>query len=176
MAFNPQDFASPYITVDEVIEIKKAFDLFDRDLGGAIDPRGTYQPIKSLKLLLTPSVLRPRPKQSTKWLPRLTRMAVDRSISLSSSQWWSPDPLTMKPERKSTRSSSPMISKKQVLPSLCRVHRLERPQKGCQGPRRTHRWYYPPRNDRTRWCWRRWCSLWGRILQPHYQKDPLISI
>lgn len=39
MAFNPQDFASPYVTVDEVIEIKKAFDYFDRDLGGAIDPR-----------------------------------------------------------------------------------------------------------------------------------------
>lgn len=39
MAFNPQDYASAYVTVDEVIEIKKAFDLFDRDLGGAIDPR-----------------------------------------------------------------------------------------------------------------------------------------
>jgi len=66
MAFNPQDYASPYVTVDEVIEIKKAFDLFDRDLGGAIDPRGTYQPIKNLKSPLTPSVLRPKPKQSIK--------------------------------------------------------------------------------------------------------------
>lgn len=40
MSFNPQDFASQYVTVDEVVEIKKAFDYFDRDLGGAIDPKG----------------------------------------------------------------------------------------------------------------------------------------
>jgi Ca2+-binding EF-hand superfamily protein len=39
MSFNPQDYASAYVTVDEVVEIKKAFDLFDRDLGGAIDPK-----------------------------------------------------------------------------------------------------------------------------------------
>ncbi len=41
MAFNPNDYVTPYITLDEVLEIKKAFDLFDRDLGGAIDPRGS---------------------------------------------------------------------------------------------------------------------------------------
>lgn len=41
MAFNPQDYVSQYVTLDEVLEIKKAFDLFDRDLGGAIDPKGT---------------------------------------------------------------------------------------------------------------------------------------
>ena len=41
MAFNPSDFVTPYITQEEVLEIKKAFDLFDRDLGGAIDPRCT---------------------------------------------------------------------------------------------------------------------------------------
>ena len=40
MSFNANDYVSPYVTVDEVHEIKKAFDLFDRDLGGAIDPRG----------------------------------------------------------------------------------------------------------------------------------------
>jgi centrin-1 len=40
MTFNPKDFATPYITEEEVLDIKKAFDLFDRDLGGAIDPRG----------------------------------------------------------------------------------------------------------------------------------------
>ena len=39
MAFNPQPFVSPYVTLEEVLEIKKSFDLFDRDLGGAIDPR-----------------------------------------------------------------------------------------------------------------------------------------
>jgi Ca2+-binding EF-hand superfamily protein len=41
MSFNPQEFASEYCTIEEVLEIKKAFDLFDRDLGGAIDPKGT---------------------------------------------------------------------------------------------------------------------------------------
>lgn len=41
MAFHPQDFVSPHVTLDEVLEIKKVFDLFDRDLRGAIDPRGT---------------------------------------------------------------------------------------------------------------------------------------
>jgi Ca2+-binding EF-hand superfamily protein len=41
MSFNPKDFVTPYISLEEVLEIKKAFDLFDRDLGGAIDPRGT---------------------------------------------------------------------------------------------------------------------------------------
>ncbi len=40
MAFNAQSYVTPYISVEEVLEIKKAFDLFDRDLGGAIDPRG----------------------------------------------------------------------------------------------------------------------------------------
>lgn len=42
MAFNPQDYASAFVTLDEVLEIKKAFDLFDRDLGGAIDPKCTF--------------------------------------------------------------------------------------------------------------------------------------
>ena len=41
MSFNPQEFVTPYITVEEVLEVKKAFDLFDKDLGGAIDPRCT---------------------------------------------------------------------------------------------------------------------------------------
>ncbi len=41
MTFNPQDYVSAYVTLDEVLEIKKAFDYFDRDLGGAIDPKGT---------------------------------------------------------------------------------------------------------------------------------------
>lgn len=47
MSFNPKDFVSPYVTLEEVLEIKKAFDLFDRDLGGAIDPRGTNDVIKN---------------------------------------------------------------------------------------------------------------------------------
>jgi Ca2+-binding EF-hand superfamily protein len=40
MSFNPKDYASAYITEEEVLEIKKSFDLFDRDLGGAVDPKG----------------------------------------------------------------------------------------------------------------------------------------
>jgi len=39
MSFNPADFTSDYCTTEEVLQIKKAFDLFDRDLGGAIDPK-----------------------------------------------------------------------------------------------------------------------------------------
>ena len=53
MSFNPNDFASEYCTVDEVKEIKRAFDLFDRDLGGAIDPRGIKFIIQNLRSLLT---------------------------------------------------------------------------------------------------------------------------
>lgn len=66
MAFNPNDYVSPYVTLEEVLEIKKAFDLFDRDLGGAIDPRGTSPTTKNSKSPSTPSVLRPRPKLSIK--------------------------------------------------------------------------------------------------------------
>lgn len=40
--FDPSAFASDYVTVDEVLEIKKAFDLFDYDGGGSIDPKGKY--------------------------------------------------------------------------------------------------------------------------------------
>ena len=47
MAFNPNDYVTPYVSQEEVLEIKKAFDLFDRDLGGAIDPRGTPHTIQN---------------------------------------------------------------------------------------------------------------------------------
>lgn len=66
MSFNANDFVSPYITLEEVLEIKKAFDLFDRDLGGAIDPRGNPAPIQNSKLPSTPSVSKPKRKQSTR--------------------------------------------------------------------------------------------------------------
>jgi hypothetical protein len=56
MSFNVNDFANEYCTVEEVLEIKRAFDLFDRDLGGAIDPRGTFWLIQNSRLLLTHSV------------------------------------------------------------------------------------------------------------------------
>lgn len=41
--FDPSAFASEYVTVDEVLDIKRAFDLFDYDGGGSIDPKGTYE-------------------------------------------------------------------------------------------------------------------------------------
>ena len=37
--FDPTPFANEYIPVDEVLEIKRGFDLFDHDGGGSIDPR-----------------------------------------------------------------------------------------------------------------------------------------
>ena len=54
MAFNPQDYVSPYITLEEVLEVKKAFDLFDRDLGGAIDPKGTAMLTQNSRSLSIP--------------------------------------------------------------------------------------------------------------------------
>jgi len=36
--FNPEDHTRPGLSADEVLEIKEAFDLFDSDGGGTIDP------------------------------------------------------------------------------------------------------------------------------------------
>lgn len=58
MTFNPNDFANEYCTVEEVLEIKRAFDLFDRDLGGAIDPRGNFSITQNLRSQSTHSVLK----------------------------------------------------------------------------------------------------------------------
>jgi hypothetical protein len=66
MAFNPNDYVTPYVTLEEVLEIKKAFDLFDRDLGGAIDPRGNHLLIQNLKSPSIPSVSKPKPRLSIK--------------------------------------------------------------------------------------------------------------
>lgn len=38
--FDPTAFASEFVSVEEVLEIKKAFDLFDYDGGASIDPKG----------------------------------------------------------------------------------------------------------------------------------------
>ena len=38
--FDPSAFANEFVTVDEVLDIKRAFDLFDYDGGGSIDPKG----------------------------------------------------------------------------------------------------------------------------------------
>ena len=39
--FDPQAYANDFVSTDEVLEIKRAFDLFDHDEGGSIDPKGT---------------------------------------------------------------------------------------------------------------------------------------
>lgn len=104
MSFNPNDYVSPYITLEEVLEIKKAFDLFDRDLGGAIDPRGKPTHIQNLKLPSTHWESKPKLKPSIRWSLNSTQMAVAKSNSLSFSTWW---PLVLpitNPETKFTRS------------------------------------------------------------------------
>ncbi len=38
--FNAKAYERPGLTEEEVMEIKEAFDLFDTDGGGSIDPKG----------------------------------------------------------------------------------------------------------------------------------------
>lgn len=45
--FDPSAFASEFVSVEEVLDIKKAFDLFDYDGGGSIDPKGNFFLIQS---------------------------------------------------------------------------------------------------------------------------------
>jgi hypothetical protein len=40
IGFNAKNYEKPGLTEEEVIEIKEAFDLFDTDGGGSIDPKG----------------------------------------------------------------------------------------------------------------------------------------
>ena len=42
--FDPSPYANDFVTPDEVLEIKRAFDLFDYDGGGSIDPKGKAFP------------------------------------------------------------------------------------------------------------------------------------
>ena len=39
--FDYEQFVTPFVSLEEVQEIKMAFDLFDTDHGGSIDPKGT---------------------------------------------------------------------------------------------------------------------------------------
>lgn len=66
MSFDPKEYVTPYVSLEEVLEIKKGFDLFDRDLGGAIDPRGKSFSIQNSKLPSTPSELKLKLKLSGK--------------------------------------------------------------------------------------------------------------
>lgn len=47
--FNAKAFERPGLTEEEVLEIKEAFDLFDTDGGGSIDPKGISTSTQSSK-------------------------------------------------------------------------------------------------------------------------------
>lgn len=46
--FDPSLYIRPGVTEEEVNEIKEAFDLFDMDMGGSIDPKELQAAMKSL--------------------------------------------------------------------------------------------------------------------------------
>ncbi|KRX03957.1 hypothetical protein PPERSA_12404 [Pseudocohnilembus persalinus] len=46
--FNPKQYERPGLTEDEIMEIKEAFDLFDSDGGGQIDPKELKAAMTSL--------------------------------------------------------------------------------------------------------------------------------
>ena len=46
--FNPKDYERPGISAEEVLEIKEAFDLFDTDGSGSIDPKELRAAMQSL--------------------------------------------------------------------------------------------------------------------------------
>lgn len=48
--FNPKDYERPGLSEDEIFEIKEAFDLFDSDNTGEIDPADLDEAMKSLGL------------------------------------------------------------------------------------------------------------------------------
>lgn len=39
--FDPKNYERPGLTIDTIMDVKVAFDLFDTDGGGSIDPKGT---------------------------------------------------------------------------------------------------------------------------------------
>jgi hypothetical protein len=57
---------TPYVSQEEVMEIKMAFDLFDLDHGGSIDPKGTPIITQNSRRPSTPSASRPRQRPSTR--------------------------------------------------------------------------------------------------------------
>ena len=61
--FDANAWANEYIPIDEVMDIKRGFDLFDHDGGGSIDPRGNFSIMKNSRSPSTHLVLRLKPKQ-----------------------------------------------------------------------------------------------------------------
>jgi centrin-1 len=48
--FNPKKYERPGLTEEEIMEIKEAFDLFDTDSSGQIDPKELKEAMNSLGL------------------------------------------------------------------------------------------------------------------------------
>ena len=64
--FDARPWVTAYVSEEEVLEIKMAFDLFDLDHGGSIDPKGTHPPTQNSRRPSTPWASRPRRRQSTR--------------------------------------------------------------------------------------------------------------
>ena len=58
--FNPKDYERPGINISEVEEIKEAFDLFDYEGKGSIDPAGSYSHRQSSAMRLQVWATRPK--------------------------------------------------------------------------------------------------------------------
>ena len=167
MTFNPQDYVTEYISVGEVLEIKKGFDLFDRDLGGAIDPKCHHTSMQNWRLLLILLELRLKLKLPIKWLLGWTRTEVARSNFQSSSTWWPQGHLPTRAEWRYIVFSLPLMYAKLVKMTLFRIYRIEGSKKGGQRSRRTYWWYNASVNDREGWYWWRWRYFRGRVLLPY---------
>ena len=63
--FDAAAWATEYIPVEEVMDIKRGFDLFDHDGGGSIDPRGNPKFTQNSRSPSIPWVSKPRLKQCT---------------------------------------------------------------------------------------------------------------
>ena len=105
--FDPAAFANEFVTVDEVLEIKRAFDLCDYDGGGSIDPKGIFSLTQNWKKPSTHSVSKLKPKLFGTWLLKSTKMVADSSNLMNSSVWWQPDLPKTNPGKKFIKFSLP---------------------------------------------------------------------
>ena len=116
MKFNANDYVNEHLTAEEVHEIKVGFDLFDRDMGGAIDPRGNfYLLFLNSESLSPPSVSIQKPSQSIKWWVNSIRTEVVCLNLGNFWKWWPPDQRLTIPENKFTKFLSLLTRKEQVI-------------------------------------------------------------
>ena len=62
--FDAEAWSTEFIPVEEVLEIKRGFDLFDHDGGGSIDPKGTNNSTQNSRLPSILSASKPRLRPS----------------------------------------------------------------------------------------------------------------